>query len=67
MFCAPLKKTIVRSIIAYSKLRPSLPSHLFYEPGLQHIVNQNGSAKETVSPKIDKNIEMLVCFVCVGT
>ena len=67
MFCVPLKKTIVRSIIAYSKLRPSLPSHLFYEPGLQHIVNQNGSAKETVGPKIGKNIEMLVCFVCVGT
>ena len=63
----PIEETIVRSIIAYSKLRPSLPSHLFYEPGLQHIVNQNGSAKETVSPKIGKNIEMLVCFICMGT
>ena len=63
----PIEETIVRSIIAYSKLRPSLPSHLFYEPGLWHIMNQNGSAKETISPKIDKNIEMLVCFVCVGT
>ena len=24
------------------------------------------SAKETVSPKIGENIEMLVCFVCMG-
>ena len=62
----PIEETIVRSIIAYS-MRPSLPLHLFYEPGLRHIVNQNGSAKETVSPKIGKNIEMLVCFICMGT
>ena len=63
----PIEETIVRSIIAYSKLRPSLSSSLFYEPRLWYIVNQNGSAKETVSPKISKNIEMLVCFICVGT
>ena len=30
-------------------------------------MNQSGSAKETVSPKIGKNIEMLVCFICMGT
>ena len=46
---------------------PSLSSHLFfYEPQLHYIVNQSESAKETVSPKIGKNIEMLVCFVCMG-
>ena len=31
------------------------------------MANQSGSAKETVSPKISENIEMLVCFICVGT
>ena len=40
--------------------RPSLSLHLFYEPRLQYIANQSGSAKETVSPKIGENIEMLV-------
>ena len=39
----------------------------FYEPRSQYIANQNGSAKETVSPKIGENIEMLVCFICMGT
>ena len=63
----PIDETIVRSIIAYSKLRSSLSLLLFYEPQLRHIVNQNGSAKETVNPKIGKNIEMLVCFVSVRT
>ena len=63
----PIEETIVRSIITYSKLRPSLSLHLFYEPQLWYIVNQSGSAKETVSPKIGKNIEMLVCFICMGT
>ena len=47
--------------------RPSLSLHLFYEPQSRYIVNQSGSAKETVSPKIDENIEMLVCFICMGT
>ena len=47
--------------------RPSLSLHLFYEPQSRYIVNQSGSAKETVSPKIDENIEMLVCFICIGT
>ena len=44
----PIEETIVRSIITYSKLRPSL-------------------SKETVSLKIGQNIEMLVCFICVGS
>ena len=30
-------------------------------------MNQNESAKETVSPKIEENIEKLVCFICMGT
>ena len=47
--------------------RPSLSSHLFYEPRSRYIANQSGSTKETVSPKIVKNIEMLVCFICMGT
>ena len=47
--------------------RPSLSLPLFYEPRSQYIANQSGSAKETVSPKIGKNIEMLVCFNCMGT
>ena len=47
--------------------RPSLSSRLFYEPLLRYIANQSGSAKETVSPKIGENIEMLVCFICMGT
>ena len=47
--------------------RPSLSSHLFYEPRSLHIANQSGSTKETVSPKIGENIEMLVCFICMGT
>ena len=47
--------------------RSSLSSHLFYEPQSRYIVNQSVSAKETVSPKIGENIEMLVFFVCMGT
>ena len=47
--------------------RPSLSLRLFYEPLSRYIENQSGSAKETVSPKIGKNIEMLVCFICMGT
>ena len=34
------------------------------EPQSQYIAKQNGSTKETVSPKIGENIEMLVCFIC---
>ena len=63
----PIEETIVRSIITYSKLRPSLSLRLLYEPRSQYIANQGGSAKETVSPKIGKNIEMSVCFICMGT
>ena len=47
--------------------RPSLSLRLFYEPQSWYIANQSGSAKETVSTKIGENIEMLVCFICMGT
>ena len=49
--------------------RPSLSSRLIYEPRswFIDIAHQSGSAKETVSPKIGENIEMLVCFICMGT
>ena len=63
----PTEETIVRSIITYSKLRPCLSLCLFYKPPLQYILNQSGSAKETVTPKIGENIEMLVCFISVRT
>ena len=44
--------------------RPSLSSHLFYEPRLWFIANQSRSAKETVSLKIGEIIEMLfICFM----
>ena len=45
--------------------RPSLSMHLSHEPQSRYIViaNQSRSAKETVSPKIGENIEMLVCFM----
>ena len=43
--------------------RPSLSLCLFYEPQSWYIANHGGSAKETVSLKIGKNIEMLVLFV----
>ena len=46
--------------------RPTLSSRL-YEPQLRYIANQSGSAKETFSPKIGENIEMLICFICMGT
>ena len=47
--------------------RPSLSSRLFYEPRSRYIANQSGSEQETASPKTGKNIEMLVCFICMGT
>ena len=46
--------------------RPSLSLRLFYEPRSRYIANRSESSKETVSPKIGKNIEMLVCFICMG-
>ena len=33
----------------------------------RYISNQSGSAKETVSQKIDENIEILVCLICMGS
>ena len=62
----PIEKIILKSIITYSKLKPSLSLCLFYEPRLWYILNQSESAKETVSPKIDENIQMLVCFICMA-
>ena len=56
----PIEEAIPRSIITYIELRPSLSSRLFYEPQLQY-------EKETVSPKIGENIEMLVCYFFWGT
>ena len=53
--------------MTYSKLKPSLPSRLFYELRSQYIANQSGSEKQTISLKIGKNIGILVCFGCVGT
>ena len=61
----PLSSTDVKFLIKGEW--PSLSMHLFYEPRLWYIVNQSGAAKETVSPKIGKNIEMLVCFIYMGT
>ena len=45
----------------------NLSSYLFYEPRPRYIANQSGPAKETVRLRIRENIEMLVCFICVGT
>ena len=39
----------------------------FHEPRSHYLANQSGYAKETVSPKIGNNIEMLVCLICMGT
>ena len=39
----------------------------FCKPWSQYIANQSGSAKETVSPNISENVEMFVCFICMGT
>ena len=47
--------------------RPSLSSHLFYKPRSQYTANQSGSVKKTVNPKIGENIEILVCFISMGT
>ena len=58
-----IEETIVRSIIRYSKLRPSLSFVFFYDPRSPYIVNQSGSAKKTDSLKIGENIEILILFV----
>ena len=47
--------------------RPSLSPCVFYEPRSQYIANQSESAKDTVGPNIGKNIEMLVCLICMRT
>ena len=61
----PLSSTDVKFLIKGE--RSSLSSRLFYEPQSRYIANQSGSAKETVSPKIGENVEMLVCLICMGT
>ena len=43
--------------------RPSLSSRLFYEPRSQYIANQSWSAKETVSLKIDENINVSLFYL----
>ena len=45
--------------------RSRLSSRFCYELQSRYIANQSRSAKETVSPKIGENIEMLVCFICM--
>ena len=62
MHCSPLQ--MLNSYL-FKVERLSLALHLLYEPQSQYIVNQSGSAKETVSLKIDENIEMLACFICM--
>ena len=44
--------------------KPSSSLHIFYEPRSWYIdiASESGSAKE-----IGENIEMLVCFICMGT
>ena len=63
---APLPSADVKFLLN-QKMRPSLSSHLFCEPWSWCIANQSGSAKETVSPNISENIEMFICFICMGT
>ena len=47
--------------------RPNLSLCPFYEPRSQYIENQSGTAKETVSSEIGKNIETLFYFICMET
>ena len=61
---APLSSADVKFLLKGE--RASLSSRLFYEPRSRYIANQSGSAQETASPKTGKNIEMLVCFICMG-
>ena len=61
---APLSSAYVKCYLIKEE-RPSLSLHLFYEPRLRYTANQSGSAKDTVSLKIGKDIEMLVCFICM--
>ena len=63
---APLSSADVKFLLLKGG-RPSWSSHLFYETQSQYIANESGSVNETVSPKMGKNIEMLVCFINMGT
>ena len=62
---APLSSTDVNSYLIKGEGQ-SLSLRLFYESRSRFIANQSWSAKETVSQKIGENIEMLVCFICLG-
>ena len=63
---APLSSTNVKFLLNQRR-EAKFAMASFYEPQSQYIANQSGSAKETVSPKIGENIEMLVCFICMET
>ena len=63
---APLSSTDVKCLLNQRREAKFVIAS-FYEPQSQYIANQSGSVKETVSWKIGKNIEMLVCFICLGT
>ena len=60
---APLSSADIKFIL--NQKRGQICHCFFYEPWLRYIVNQSGSAKETVNWSICKNIEMLVCFICI--
>ena len=62
---APLSSADVRFLLNQRR-EAKFVTVSFYEPRSQYIANQSGSAKETASPKIGKNTEMLVCFICMG-
>ena len=64
---APLSSADVKFLLNRKREAKFVIAFFFYEPRLRYIVIQSGSAKETVSLKIGENIEMLVCFICMGT
>ena len=63
---APLSSADVKFLLN-RKREAKFVIAFFYEPRLRYIVIQSGSVKETVRLKIGENIEMLVCFICMGT
>ena len=63
---APLSLTDVKFLLNLRR-EAKFYERLFYEPWSRYIANQSGSAKETVSLKTGKNVEMLDYFICMGT
>ena len=65
---APLSSANVKFLLNQRKEAKFVIAY-FYEPRSWYIdiANQSESAKEIVSSKIGENIEMLVCFICMGT